>query len=61
MARVGNMLSGTCMREEEANIAREPEQDDQIVIKRKTGELSVVPKFCLDCVEFIKLSLSKLS
>jgi hypothetical protein len=49
------------MREEEANIAREPEQDDQIVIKRKTGELSVVPKFCLDCVEFIKLSLSKLS
>jgi hypothetical protein len=61
MARVGNMSSGTCMREEEANIARGPELDDQIVIKRKTGELGVVPKFCLDCVEFIKLSLSKLS
>ena len=34
----------------------EPELDDQIVIKRKTGELGVVPKFCLDCVEFVKLS-----
>jgi hypothetical protein len=61
MARVGNMSSGTCMREEEANIARGPELDDQIVIERKTGELGVVPKFCLDCVEFFKLSLSKLS
>jgi hypothetical protein len=44
------------MREEQANIARGPELDDQIVIKRKTGELGVVPKFCLDCVEFVKLS-----
>jgi hypothetical protein len=35
--------------------------DDQIVIKRKTRELGIVPKFCLDCVEFIQLSLSKLS
>jgi hypothetical protein len=64
MARVGNMSSGTCMREEEANIARGPELDDQIVqivIKRKTGELGVVPKFCLDFVEFIKMLLSKLS
>jgi hypothetical protein len=47
--------------EEEANIARGPELDDQIVIKRKTGELGAVPKGCLDCVEFIKLTLSKLS
>jgi hypothetical protein len=31
------------------------------VIKRKTGELGVVPKFCLDFVEFIKMLLSKLS
>ena len=64
MARVGNMSSGTCMREEEANIARGPELDDQIVqivIKRKTGELGVVPKFCLDIVEVIKLSIRKLS
>ena len=30
----GNMLSGTCMREEESNRARGPELDDQIVIKR---------------------------
>jgi hypothetical protein len=41
--------------------SRGPELDDQIVIKRKTGELGVGPKFCLDCVEFIKLLLSKLS
>jgi hypothetical protein len=61
MARVGNMSSETCMREEEANSARGPELDDQIVIKRKTGELGVVPKFCLDFVEVFKLSLSKLS
>jgi hypothetical protein len=46
MARVGNMSSGTCMREEEANIARGPELDDQIVIKRKTGELGVVLGLC---------------
>jgi hypothetical protein len=61
MARVGNMSSGTCMREEEANSARGPELDDQIVFNRKTRELGVVPKFCLDFVEVIKLSLSKLS
>jgi hypothetical protein len=42
MARVGNMSSGTCMREEEANIARGPELGS--VINRKTGELGVVPK-----------------
>ena len=33
-ARVGNMSSGTCMREEDANNARGPELDDQIVITR---------------------------
>ena len=49
------------MREEEANSARGPEMDDRIVIKRRTGELVVVPKFCLDFVEVIKLSLIKLS
>jgi hypothetical protein len=38
------------MREEEANSARGPELDDQIVIKRRTGELGVVPNFCLDFV-----------
>jgi hypothetical protein len=31
MTRVGNMSSGTCMREEETNITRRPELDDQIV------------------------------
>jgi hypothetical protein len=45
MARVGNMPSGTCMHEEEANIARGPEVDDQFGSKRKTGELGVVSKF----------------
>ena len=45
-----SVLYRTCMREEEANIARGPELDDQIVIKRKTGEIGVVPKFCLDCI-----------
>jgi hypothetical protein len=49
-----------CVKKKRTSHA-EPELDDQIVIKRKTGELGVVPKFCLDCVEFIKLSLSKLS
>ena len=36
MARVGNMSSGTCMREEAANSAsaRGPELDDLVVIKR---------------------------
>ena len=61
MVRVGNMSSGTCMREEEANSARGPELDDQIVSKRRTGELGVAPKFCLDFVEVIKLLLIKLS
>ena len=61
MARVGNMSSGTCVREEEANSTRGPELDEQIVFKRKTGELGVVPKFCLNFVEVIKMSLSKLS
>ena len=55
------MSSGTCIREEEANSARGPELDDQIMIKRRTGELGVAPKFCLDFVEVIKLSLIKLS
>ena len=49
------------MRGEEANSARGPELDDQIVIKRRTGELSEVSNFCLDFVEVIKLSLIKLS
>jgi hypothetical protein len=49
------------MREEEANSARGPELDDRIVIKRRTGELGVVPNICLDFVEVIKLSLMKLS
>ncbi len=44
-ARVGNMSSGTCMREEEANNARGPELDDQIVMKWRTVELGVVPNF----------------
>jgi hypothetical protein len=61
MARVGNMSSGTCMREEEANSARGPELDDQIVIKRRTGELGVAPNFCLDFAEVIKLSFIKFS
>ena len=61
MARVGNMLSGTCMREEGANSARGPELHDQIVIKGRAGKLGVVPDFCLVFVEFIKLSLIKLS
>jgi hypothetical protein len=59
--RVGNMSSGTCMREEEANSARGPELDDQIVIKRRTGELGVAPNFCLDFVQVIKLSSIELS
>jgi hypothetical protein len=49
------------MREEDANSARGPELDDQIVIKRRTGKLGVVPNFCLDLVEVIKLSSIKLS
>ena len=61
MARVGNISSGTCMREEDANSSCGPEMDDRIVIKRRTGELGVVPNFCLDFVEVIKLSLIKLS
>jgi hypothetical protein len=51
----------TCMREEEANSARGPELDDQIVIKRRTRKLGVVPNFHLDFVEVVKLSLIKLS
>ena len=35
------------MREEEANSARGPELDDQIVIKGRAGKLGVVPVFCL--------------
>jgi hypothetical protein len=38
MARVGNMLSGTCMREEGANSARGLELNDQIVMKGRTGK-----------------------
>jgi hypothetical protein len=53
MARVGNMSSGTCMREEEANSTRGPKLDDQIVIKMRTGKLGVVPDFCLGFVEVI--------
>ena len=49
------------MREEEANSARGPELNDQIVIKGRAGKLGVVPDFCLVFVEFIKLSLIKLS
>jgi hypothetical protein len=49
------------MREEEANSARGPEPDEQIVIKRRTGNLGVVPDFCLVFVEVINLSLIKLS
>jgi hypothetical protein len=49
------------MREEEANIARGLELDDQILIKRKTGKLGVVPVFCLVFVEVFNLSLIKLS
>jgi hypothetical protein len=37
MARVGNMSSGTCMREAGANSARGPELNDQIVIKGRAG------------------------
>ena len=61
MARVGSMSSGTCMREEGANSARGPQLNDQDVIKGRAGKLGVVPDFCLVCVEFIKLSLIKLS
>ena len=49
------------MREEEANSARGPELDDQIVIKMRTGKLGVVPDLCVGFVEVIKLSLIKLS
>ena len=49
------------MREEGANSARGPELNDQIVIKGRAGKLGVVPDFCLDFVEFIKLSFIKLS
>jgi hypothetical protein len=35
--RVGNMSSETCMREEEANSARGPELDDQILTKGRRG------------------------
>jgi hypothetical protein len=41
--------------------ARGPELDDQIVIKRRTGELGAVPEFCLGFVEVVKLSLIKLT
>ena len=47
MARVGNMSSGTCLREEGANSARGPELHDQIVIKGRAGKLGVVPVFLL--------------
>ena len=49
------------MREQGANSARGPELNDQIVIKGRAGKLGVVPVFCLFWVEFIKLSLIKLS
>ena len=47
MARVGNMSSGTCVREEGANSARGPELNDQIVIKGRAGKLGVVPVLLL--------------
>jgi hypothetical protein len=61
MARVGNMSSGTCMREEGANSVRGPKLNDQIVLKGRVGKLGRVPDFPRLFVEFIKLSLSKLS
>ena len=60
MVSVGNMSSGTCMREEGANSACGPELNDQIVIKGREGKLGVVPNFYLVFVEFLKLSLIKL-
>jgi hypothetical protein len=61
MARVGNMSSGTCMREEGANSARGSKLNDQIVLEGRVGKLGRVPDFLWLFVEFIKLSLIKLS
>ena len=38
MARVGNMSSGICMREEGANSVRGPKLNDQIVLKGRVGK-----------------------
>jgi hypothetical protein len=61
MAGVGNMSSGTCMREEGANSVRGPKLNDQIVRKGRVGKLGRVPEFLWLFVEFMKLSLIKLS
>jgi hypothetical protein len=49
-----------CVKKERIAHA-DPELHDQIVIKRRAGELSVAPNTCLDFVEVIKVSLIKLS
>jgi hypothetical protein len=43
MARVGNMSSGTCMREEGANSVCGPKLNDQIVFKGRVRKLGRVP------------------
>ena len=61
IARVGNMSSGTCMRAEGANSVRGPNLNDQILLNGRVGKLGRVPDFLWCFVEFIKLSLIKLS
>jgi hypothetical protein len=61
MARVGNMSSVTCMREVGANSVRGPKLNDKKMLKGRVGKLGRVPDFLWLFVEFIKLSLIKLS
>ncbi len=61
MTRVGNMSSGTCMREGGANKVRGPKLNNQIVLKGRVGKLGRVPEILWFFVEFVKLSLIKLS
>ena len=61
--KVGNMSSGTCMREEGANSVCGPKLNDQIVFKGRVRKLGKVPdSFGLFFFgQFPKLSLIKLS
>jgi hypothetical protein len=55
------MSRGICLREEGANSVRGPKLNDQIVLEGRVGKLGRVPDFLWFFVEFIKLSLIKLS
>jgi len=49
------------MHEEGANNVRGPKLNNQIVLKGRVGKIGRVPEFLWFFVEFIKLSLIKLS